>query len=76
MQTAPSCNRLLPPDLILHNIVVLIFRGRKFILSHLQIKDIEEYWKQLLKKYGKLMKWKPMKNANLIEIKSKQRDEL
>eukprot|EP00795_Rhopilema_esculentum_P002107 gene2107-17685_t len=51
-------------------------RGREFILSHLRMKDIQEYWKQLLKRYAKLMKWKPKRNKKLIEIKEKLKDEL
>lgn len=52
------------------------FRGRKFILANLKMRDIEEYWKQLLKKYAKLTKWKPKRNMKLVEIRPKQKDEL
>eukprot|EP00112_Aurelia_sp_Birch-Aquarium-sp1_P019170 Seg4690.1 transcript_id=Seg4690.1/GoldUCD/mRNA.D3Y31 product="Protein O-glucosyltransferase 1" protein_id=Seg4690.1/GoldUCD/D3Y31 len=52
-------------------------RGRKFILSHLRMKDIQEYWKQVLKKYAKFMKWKPKRDNSLKEItKDRRRDEL
>lgn len=43
-------------------------RGRNFILSHLQLRDIEEYWKQLLKNYAKLLTWKPERDEKFKEI--------
>eukprot|EP00794_Sanderia_malayensis_P006115 gene6115-6819_t len=46
----------------------IAIRGRNFILSNLGLRDVREYWKQLLKSYGKLMKWKPKRNEKLIEI--------
>ena len=68
--------RCFRPTARIFKVVNFYSRGRNFILSQLKLKDIEEYWKQLLKKYAKLMKWKPQRNAKLLEIKPKQRDEL
>ena len=53
------------------------FRGREFIMNHLEQKDVSCYWEKLLKRYAKLMKWKPTKNKDLKQIGAKsRRDEL
>ena len=51
-------------------------RGRAFIWDHLDMKDIECYWEKLLKRYAKLMNWKPKRKRNMMQIKPKVHDEL
>ena len=45
--------------------------GQTFIEKHLRIKDVHKYWRVLLKKYSKLLDFKPTKNLDFIEIKNK-----
>jgi len=45
--------------------------GQTFIEKHLRIKDVHKYWRVLLKKYSKLLDFKPTKNLGFIEIKNK-----
>ncbi|XP_063952444.1 protein O-glucosyltransferase 1-like [Lytechinus pictus] len=50
-------------------------RGRDFIWNHLRMEDVQCYWLNLLKRYGKLQKYKPKLRNDLKQIKPK-RDEL
>lgn len=43
-------------------------RGREFIWNNLRMSDVTHFWKQLLKSYGKLLKYKPVLKSNLIKI--------
>ncbi|XP_032677705.1 O-glucosyltransferase rumi homolog [Odontomachus brunneus] len=43
-------------------------RGREFIWNNLRMSDVTYFWKQLLKSYGKLLKYKPVLKNNLIKI--------
>ncbi|XP_031559998.1 protein O-glucosyltransferase 1-like [Actinia tenebrosa] len=43
-------------------------RGYTFIKEHLRMPDIRCYWKRLLKKYAKLLKWKPVRNNDFMRI--------
>lgn len=47
--------------------------GYEMIWNHLRLKDVTCYWKKLLKKYAKLLKFQPVLDKNLIEIKRKQK---
>ncbi|KAK5645905.1 hypothetical protein RI129_004369 [Pyrocoelia pectoralis] len=42
--------------------------GFSFIWNHLTIKDVICYWRNLLRKYAKLLKYQPKLDENLIEI--------
>jgi len=42
--------------------------GQEFIEKHLQIRDVHRYWRKLLKKYSKLLDFKPVLNPDFIEI--------
>ncbi|XP_015774616.1 PREDICTED: protein O-glucosyltransferase 1-like [Acropora digitifera] len=44
-------------------------RGYQFIKDHLRMQDVKCYWKQLLKRYAKLMQWKPQQNLSFQEVK-------
>lgn len=44
-------------------------RGFEMIWNNLQFKDVECYWRKLLRSYGKLMKYEIKKDDSLIEIK-------
>jgi len=46
-------------------------RGNKFITNHLRMKDIQDYWFKILRRYAKLMKWTPIKDPSLIKIQKK-----
>lgn len=46
-----------------------IHRGYQFIKDHLRMQDVKCYWKQLLKRYAKLMQWKPQQNLSFQEVK-------
>ena len=50
----PTFRRIIPYD----DNVSFNSRGRKFIGDHLPMEDVQSYWKRLLKKCGKLIKWK------------------
>lgn len=43
-------------------------RGRDFIWDHLRSKDVLCYWKLLLKKYAKLLRFKPRLEGTEIEL--------
>jgi len=43
-------------------------RGAKFVEDHLNLRDVEDYWFKILKKYGKLAKWKPKRDWNFMKI--------
>ncbi|XP_057662574.1 O-glucosyltransferase rumi homolog [Diorhabda carinulata] len=45
--------------------------GYNFIWNHLKLSDVRCYWKKLIKKYTKLLKYKPILDNTLIEIKEK-----
>ncbi|KAK2547994.1 Protein O-glucosyltransferase 1 [Acropora cervicornis] len=44
-------------------------RGYQFIKDHLRMQDVKCYWKQLLKRYAKLVQWKPQQNLSFQEVK-------
>lgn len=44
-------------------------QGQLFIHEHLRLKDVRCYWRNLLKKYQKLIKYPIKLDSNLIEIK-------
>ncbi|CAD6994429.1 unnamed protein product [Ceratitis capitata] len=50
--------------------------GKQFILDHLRMQDIECYWKKLLLEYQKLIKFNVVSEEELVEVKSKYREEL
>ena len=43
-------------------------RGRKFIKEHLRMDDVTAYWRELLTRYAKLLRWKPVKSQSLTLI--------
>lgn len=43
-------------------------RGRNHIWDHLRMKDIHCYWRKLLRKYAKLLRFDVKLDPNLIEI--------
>lgn len=45
--------------------------GYNFIWNHLKLSDVRCYWKKLIKRYSKLLKYKPTLDNNLIEITEK-----
>lgn len=47
---------------------LLLDRGYNFIKDHLRMQDVRCYWKRLLKKYAKLLNWKPVRNKKLNRI--------
>ncbi|PBC26089.1 CAP10 family protein [Apis cerana cerana] len=47
--------------------------GRDFIWNNLKISDVTQFWKKLLKKYSKLLKYKISLDKNLIKIERKER---
>ncbi|XP_069694570.1 O-glucosyltransferase rumi homolog isoform X2 [Periplaneta americana] len=42
-------------------------RGHDVIRDHLRMKDVTCYWRKLLKKYAKLLRYKPERDKNLVE---------
>lgn len=42
--------------------------GYKFIWGNLRMKEVICYWRRLLKRYAKLLKYTPERNMKLIEI--------
>jgi len=48
-------------------------QGFDFITNHLRMEDVSCYWKNLLKSYSRLLKFKPERNTKFIEIKKKGR---
>lgn len=42
--------------------------GYKFIWSNLRMREVNCYWRRLLKRYAKLLKYTPERNFKLIEI--------
>lgn len=44
-------------------------RGRQFIWDHLRMEDVSCYWLKLLKRYAKLLKFKPKRNNSYNQIK-------
>jgi len=42
--------------------------GKEFIENHLRIRDVHRYWQKLLKKYSKMLDFKPVLNSDFIEI--------
>ncbi|XP_006610009.1 O-glucosyltransferase rumi homolog isoform X2 [Apis dorsata] len=47
--------------------------GRDFIWNNLKISDVTQFWKKLLKKYSKLLRYKISLDKNLIKIERKER---
>jgi protein glucosyltransferase len=45
-------------------------RGHDMVLSHLRMEDVSCYWKKLLKRYAKLLQFKPEQDKSLIERNS------
>ncbi|KAI4464391.1 kdel lys-asp-glu-leu containing - related [Holotrichia oblita] len=43
--------------------------GYQMIWDNLKMKDVSCYWKKLLKQYAKLLKYEPVMDENVIEIK-------
>ncbi|XP_058451999.1 O-glucosyltransferase rumi homolog [Malaya genurostris] len=43
-------------------------RGYQHIWNHLRMKDVECYWRRLLKRYGKLIDYEVQRDYSLIEI--------
>ncbi|KAJ8302211.1 hypothetical protein KUTeg_021198 [Tegillarca granosa] len=48
-------------------------RGRNFIRDHLRMEDVSCYWLKLLKRYAKLLKFKPTRNKEYKQITSSSR---
>ncbi|ESP00309.1 hypothetical protein LOTGIDRAFT_225910 [Lottia gigantea] len=46
-------------------------RGRQFIWDHLRMEDVSCYWKKILKRYAKLLKYKVEKDESLKQIVKK-----
>lgn len=46
-------------------------RGHDFIVKHLKMRDVENYWLKILKRYAKLMKWTISRDQTLKEITRK-----
>lgn len=44
-------------------------RGRQFIWDHLRMEDVSCYWLNLLKRYAKLLTYKPTRNSSYKQIK-------
>lgn len=42
--------------------------GYKFVWDNLKMREVTCYWRRLLKRYAKLLKYKPERNEELIEI--------
>ncbi|XP_034486211.1 O-glucosyltransferase rumi [Drosophila innubila] len=51
-------------------------RGHDFIWQHLRMQDVKCYWKNLLKRYEKLMKYEVQPDPELIHIGGPTKDEL
>lgn len=49
-------------------------KGHEFIWNNLRMEDVSCYWHKLLTQYGKLLKYKPTLQMNLIEVKPKNRN--
>jgi len=47
-------------------------RGHNFIIKHLRMTDIENYWLKTLKRYASLLKWEVKKDPKLKEILPKE----
>jgi EGF-domain serine glucosyl/xylosyltransferase len=47
----------------------IALRGYEMIWNHLRMEDVECYWRRLLRKYGKLMKFEVERDNDFIEIK-------
>lgn len=43
-------------------------RGRNHIWDHLKMKDVHCYWRKLLRKYAKLLKFEVKRDPNLIQV--------
>ncbi|XP_046410038.1 O-glucosyltransferase rumi homolog [Neodiprion fabricii] len=46
-------------------------QGRNFVWNHLRMEDVTCFWKSLLKRYVKLLTYKPVLDKRLIEIEQK-----
>lgn len=55
---------------MLHDDVVgeIAENGYNFIWNNLRLKEVNCYWKRLLKRYAKLLRYTPERNEKLIEI--------
>ncbi|KAL3852463.1 hypothetical protein ACJMK2_016097 [Sinanodonta woodiana] len=56
-------------DEVVHQIAI---RGKQFIWDHLRMEDVSCYWEKLLKRYAKLLNFKPKRNKDYIQIKTKK----
>jgi protein glucosyltransferase len=66
-----SCRKLL--EFVSHHDGIareIAERGHYLIASHLKMKDVSCYWKKLLKRYAKLLRFKPEHDKSLIERNS------
>ncbi|XP_065095116.1 O-glucosyltransferase rumi homolog [Ochlerotatus camptorhynchus] len=43
-------------------------RGYEHVWNHLRMQDVECYWRQLLRRYGKLIKYEVKRDDSLIEV--------
>lgn len=43
-------------------------RGHAFVWNHLKMSDVECYWQYLLTEYGKLLRFKPVRDQHLIAV--------
>lgn len=48
-------------------------RGRDFIWNNLKLSDVTQSWKNLLKKYSKLLTYKTTLDKSLIKVEGKER---
>lgn len=45
--------------------------GYKFVWNYLRLREVTCYWRRLLKRYAKLLKYKPERDLDLMEIRGK-----
>lgn len=56
-------------DSLMHKIAK---RGFQFIWDHLRMEDVLQYWEVLLTNYAKLLKYKPLRDESLIDIRGRK----
>ncbi|KAJ3584800.1 hypothetical protein NHX12_015295 [Muraenolepis orangiensis] len=47
---------------------LLFPRGQRFILDHLKMEDVSCYWEELLSRFGRLLQYRPQRNASYSQI--------